>query len=326
MSVVGSIILPSLGLHTSLSTLAYATSRAAGRLEGKDWLWPSGLVASAWYHGVLQHVLQQNVSLSSALGNLNNTQKLVLGAVTLWGGRLFYRIAKRSIQRRSDDPRYTDATKTSSAWNKAFYAKFLPEAVFQTIIGLSYTIPLNGFVTSGIISAPQRYAGLWHSVAVALYAVGLGMEVIADWQLEVGKDSGQLQRSGVWSIVRHPKPINRIGPTATVSYLGDALVHFSIPILLYADSRLHPLCLFGPLANYAFLRFVGGDKENEASQEARYAQSKSPKYAQLKQWQSEKNSFWPSLKEVGNVWSVGLVLAGTAVALGERYIRTSRVL
>lgn len=205
MSVVGSIILPSLGLHTSLSTLAYATSRAAGRLEGKDWLWPSGLVASAWYHGVLRHVLNRNVSLSSALRNLDGTQQLVLGAITLWGGRLFYRIAKRSVQRGRDDPRYADATKTRSAWNKAFFAKFLPEAVFQTIIGLSYTIPLNDSVTSGIIGAPERYAGLWHSVAVALYAVGLGMEVIADWQLEMGKASGQLQRSGVWSIVRHPK-------------------------------------------------------------------------------------------------------------------------
>lgn len=205
MSLVGSIIVPSLGLHTSLSTLAYATSRAAGRLEGKDWLWPTGLVASAWYHGILRHVLNQNISLSSALRNLDSTQRLILGAVTLWGGRLFYRIAKRSIQRGQDDPRYTDATKNPSAWNKAFYSKFLPEAVFQTIIGLSYTIPLNGSITSGIISAPERYSGLLHSVAVALYTVGLGMEVIADWQLEVRKNSGQLQRSGVWSIVRHPK-------------------------------------------------------------------------------------------------------------------------
>ncbi|KAJ9094170.1 hypothetical protein QFC19_008020 [Naganishia cerealis] len=314
MDVASSIILPSLGLHTSLSTLAYASSRVAGRLEGKDWLWPSGLVASAWYHGVLRHVIHRRVSFSSALRSLDSTQKLVLAAVTVWGGRLFYRIVKRSIQRGKDDPRYAEAKESSSSWNKAYYAKFLPEAVFQTIIGLSYTIPLNGSVTSGIIGAPSQYAGLWHSLAVGLYAAGLGMEVLADYQLEVSKASGELQRSGVWSIVRHP------------NYLGDALVHFSIPLLLYADSRLHPLCLLGPLANYAFLRFVGGDKENEASQEARYAESKSPKYAQLKQWQLEKNSFWPSWKEAGNMWSVGLVLAGTAVALGERFIRTSRIL
>lgn len=109
--------------------------------------------------------------------------------------------------------------------------------------------------------------------------------------------------------------------TPTRSYLGDALVHFSIPLLLYADAHLHPLTILGPLANYAFLRYIGGDKENESSQESRYARDNREKYDQLKAYQREKNSFWPAPGDVvGNVWGVGLVVGGAAVALAERYV------
>jgi steroid 5-alpha reductase family enzyme len=197
------IIVPSLGLHTGLSAVAYAAARTTGRLEGKDYLWPSGLVINAWYHALIRHVAN-GVPLSTALRSLNATDRLVLGGVTLWGGRLFYRIVKRSIQRGRDDPRYDDI-KTPSAWTKAFFTKFLPEAVVQTTISLSWSIPLNGTLISNEFSAPREYAGLLHSAAVGLYTVGLSMEVLADWQLERNKSSNELQRSGVWSLVRHPK-------------------------------------------------------------------------------------------------------------------------
>lgn len=200
---VQDIIIPSLGLHTGLSAVAYAAARTTGRLEGKDYLWPSGLVINAWYHAVIRHV-SNGVPLATALRSLNATDRLVLGGITIWGGRLFYRIVKRSIQRGRDDPRY-DADKTPSGWTKAFFAKFLPEAVMQTLIGLSWSIPLNGSLTAQEFGAPREYAGLLHASAVGLYTVGLSMEVLADWQLERNKSKNKLERSGVWSIVRHPK-------------------------------------------------------------------------------------------------------------------------
>ena len=323
------IVVPSLGLHTGLSAIAYAAARTTGRLEGKDYLWPSGLVINAWYHALIRHVAN-GVPLSTALKSLTTTDRLVLGGVTLWGGRLFYRIVKRSIQRGRDDPRY-DNVKTPSAWTKAFFAKFLPEAVVQTIIGLSWSIPFNGTLISPHFGAPREYAGLLHGAAVGLYTVGLSMEVLADWQLERNKSSNDLQRSGVWSIVRHPKYVPQpefMIPVLTLlrSYLGDALVHASIPLLLYADNRFHPLTLLGPLANYVFLRYIGGDKENEASQTQRYAEKNPEKLAQLNAYKREKNSFWPAVKDLGNVWSVGLVAGGVAAALAERFARSARMI
>lgn len=201
MSIQDTII-PSLGLHAGLSGIAYVTSRLTNRAEGKDYLWPSGLVISAWYHSVLRHTLR-GVPLTVTLRQLDPTQQLVLGGVTIWGGRLFYRIVKRSLQRGHDDPRYDDI-KTPSAWNLALFTKFLPEAFVQTLISLSWALPFNGIADS-TISAPTEYAGVVHSAAVGLFTVGLGMEVLADWQLESNKDSGKLVRTGVWSIVRHPK-------------------------------------------------------------------------------------------------------------------------
>lgn len=104
-------------------------------------------------------------------------------------------------------------------------------------------------------------------------------------------------------------------------YLGDTLVHFSFPLLLYANGLFNPLSLIGPLANYAFLRFIGGDKENEETQEQRYKTSAPNKYIQLEAWRAEKNSFWPNPKEIANPWSIALVGIGAVGVLVERGLR-----
>ncbi len=66
------------------------------------------------------------------------------------------------------------------------------------------------------------------------------------------------------------------------SYLGDTLVHAAFPLLLYASDMLAPIELLGPIANYIFLRYVGGDKENEASQGQQYAKEDSNKNVRTK--------------------------------------------
>lgn len=44
----------------------------------------------------------------------------------------------------------------------------------------------------------------------------------------------------------------------------------AFPLLLWDTPAFHPLELFGPIANYVFLRYTGGDKENESRQRERY--------------------------------------------------------
>lgn len=303
-------LLPSLNLHSSLSLLAYTASRTTGRVELKDWLWPSGMVANAWYHGVLARSWETGLSLRESFSTLGWTQKLLLGGVTIWGARLFARIASRSIKRGKDDPRYDGMNQDTSFWNKAFFTVFLPEAVFQALISLSWSVALQQGTLGSLEATPPEYAGLLHGLAVGMYTAGLSMEALADKQIEDHKkQSDDLDRSGMFSIVRHP------------NYLGDTLVHFSFPLLLFASGLFNPLSLVGPLTNLAFLRFVGGDKENEATQEQRYKTAAPKKYVQLEEWRATKNSFWPALKEIGNPWSLALVGIGAVGVLAERGLR-----
>lgn len=80
--------------------------------------------------------------------------------------------------------------------------------------------------------------------------------------------------------------------------------------------------LLGPLANYVFLRFIGGDKENEESQEERYQVNDMHKYEQLKQWREEKNSFWPSLRDLVNPWTLAVAGCGLIGIFVEETLRT----
>lgn len=95
------------------------------------------------------------------------------------------------------------------------------------------------------------------------------------------------------------------------SYFGDSLVHCSFA-LLNAANKFNPIVLLGPIANYVYLRCVGGDKQNEASQEERYKSNDRDKYQQLQVWKRGKNSFWPGLPEVMNPWT-WFVLGGGMV-------------
>jgi steroid 5-alpha reductase family enzyme len=105
------------------------------------------------------------------------------------------------------------------------------------------------------------------------------------------------------------------------SYLGDALIHASFPILLLSAGILHPVAVLGPLANYVFLRFIGGDKQNEESQEERYSKHDAIKAEDFKQYREEKNSFWPKPEEISNRWTLGLMVAGVAGVVLERGLR-----
>lgn len=105
------------------------------------------------------------------------------------------------------------------------------------------------------------------------------------------------------------------------SYLGDALVHASFPILLLGSGILHPITALGPIANYIFLRYISGDKENEQSQAERYSKHDAIKAQDFKEYREQKNSFWPKLEELTNSWTLGVLGAGVAGVFLERGLR-----
>lgn len=201
VGILKDTLAPSLGLHSGLAIIAWGAARYTGRVEAKDWLWPSGQVANAWWSAVGRR-LYQGLTLSQALNRLSWHERLVLTGVTLWGGRLFYRIANRSIKRGRDDPRYDIAKEEENFWTTSLFTTFIPEAFFQMLISLPFTAPFRheGAVLMG-------YHPIVQMAAVGLFSTGFALETLADYQLDEFKAEGKtgILKEGVWSIVRHPK-------------------------------------------------------------------------------------------------------------------------
>lgn len=143
VGILKSTLLPSLGLHSGLAVVAYTASRVANRVDGKDWLWPTGQVVNAWWSAIGTRVVYNGMSIGTAFSSLTYPDKVLLGGVTAWGANLFYRVASRSIESKSDDARYLEEKKEPGFWNKALFTMFLPEAVFQFIISLPFTLPFR---------------------------------------------------------------------------------------------------------------------------------------------------------------------------------------
>jgi steroid 5-alpha reductase family enzyme len=215
-------LVPSLTLHSGLAIIAYGAARYTQRVEAKDWLWPSGQVANAWWSAIGRRIAG-GLTVSQAFRRLSWHERLVLTGLTLWGGRLFYRIASRSVKRGGDDPRYEEEKKEEGYWNTALFKVFLPEAFIQMIISLPFTAPFRhpgkssrlrhafkmhaDFVAGVSMTGYHPYIQM---LAVGMFTTGLAMETLADYQLDQYKAEGGrgILREGVWSIVRNPKYVS----------------------------------------------------------------------------------------------------------------------
>ncbi|KAJ5395010.1 uncharacterized protein N7487_009313 [Penicillium crustosum] len=296
VGILKSTLLPSFGLYSSLSLATYIAAKATNRVELKDWLWPSAQVLNAWWTAVGQPMCTHDISFRTACEALPWTKRVLLSCVSIWGTRLFARIACRSLSRGTDDARYEGIKKEPGFWRSAFLKIFLPEAVVLSVISLPFTVPF----TTGDAALPisDDVINIVRALGVGIFGAGFAMEVMADTQLGLHRqERTDLCRHGVWGLVRHP------------NYLGDTLVHFSFALLNMAGP-FNPVVILGPVANYLFLRFVGGDKQTEASEEERYKSQDPHKYEQLRQWKREKNSFWPDLHDLVNPWALAVAGCG----------------
>lgn len=128
---------------------------------------------------------------------------------------------------------------------------------------------------------------------------------------------------GASSVIQSKCPLETLPSlTNNQSYLGDAFVHLSFIVLLYGSDMLAPVELLGPLANYVFLRYFGGDKEKESYQTRRYSESNPEKLRELEKFREEKNAFWPQTKELSNPWLWTVLGVGAAGVAVEEFLRT----
>lgn len=207
IGIFRSTILPSFAFHTGLTIAAYAASRVANRVEGKDWLRPIAVVSDAWWSALGTRLFYNNLTLSAAWTTISYPERVLLAGVTLWGGRLLYRVASRGIARGKDDPRYEAEKGKEAFWDGVALTKFLPQIAAQTIISLPFSLAFRDQHASALACPPLYHADLWHSIAIGVFASGMALEVLSDSQLAAKKQSGDsgLLTEGVWSIVRHPK-------------------------------------------------------------------------------------------------------------------------
>lgn len=135
---------------------------------------------------------------------------------------------------------------------------------------------------------------------------------------------GRLERREASQVSVHPRgslSFENVVDKDEPSYLGDALVHYSFPLFLFANNMLAPISLLGPLANHFFLRYVSGDKENEESQARRYGAEDVAKKADFDKYLHERNSFWPDLGQIRNKWTWVVLGCGAAGALADGVVR-----
>lgn len=85
---------------------------------------------------------------------------------------------------------------------------------------------------------------------------------------------------------------------------------------------LAPIELLGPIANYGFLRYFGGDAEKSKSQTRRYSASHPEKFAELERFREEKNAFWPRAEELNNKWLWTVLGIGGLGVIIEESLRT----
>lgn len=204
IGILRSTLLPSCGIYSGLSLATFVAAETTNRVELKDWLWPSGQVVNAWWTAVGRPMHESGISFSDAWAGISWTQKLLLGGVTIWGTRLFARIASRSLARGKDDPRYDAVKKERRFWKSALFKIFLPEAFFLSVISLPITLPFSMDGTT--LSLSSNPISTVRALGVGLFSAGFALEVLADTQLELHrKERDDLCRHGVWSLVRHPK-------------------------------------------------------------------------------------------------------------------------
>ena len=165
---------------------------------------------------------------------------LVLGLVTIWGLRLALHIGFRNAGS-GEDFRY-------QRWREEAGANFWWISLLKVFLLQAYVL--------WIVSSPLLLAHLggdeemsvFGVLGVFLWGFGFLFEAVADWQLRRFKNdpaiSGQVMRSGLWSISRHP------------NYFGEAVLWWGIALIAFPTGGW--LSFIGPVMITFLLLKISG--------------------------------------------------------------------
>jgi steroid 5-alpha reductase family enzyme len=208
-------------------TVVWLVSLALRNASIVDIIWGAGLAVVAWLY------------LAVAPGE--PTARGLLGCllVTVWGLRLALDIGFRNAGH-GEDFRYRTWREQAgpSFWWVSYFKVFLLQAVVLWVVATPLLLAQLG--RSGLTWLDLLGAALW--------AVGLGFEAIADWQLMAFKrdpaNRGRVLQTGLWRLSRHP------------NYFGEAVLWWGIGLIGVAGGG--PLALISPLLLTFLLLKISG--------------------------------------------------------------------
>lgn len=213
------------------------------------WLRDSSIVDIAWGLGF---VLVGAATFVAAEG-WEPRKALVTALTAVWGFRLSLHIHLRN-RGRGEDPRY-------AAWREEHGALWPLRSLFTVFLlqGLLLWLISLPVQAAQVAMEPARFTWL-DAVGVALWAVGLGIETIADGQLMAFKrdtrNAGRVLTTGLWRYSRHP------------NYFGEAVLWWGL-WLIAASTVPGRWTILSPILLTWLLRRVSGVPMTERLMEGR---------------------------------------------------------
>ena len=163
---------------------------------------------------------------------------LIAGMAAVWALRLgtflFLRIHRAGSDRRFDEV-------------KQDFGQFL---VAWTLQALWVVLTLS-CALAAITSTDTQRLGAWAAVGGAIWAVGFGIEVVADWQKSAFRrdpeNAGRFIQRGLWGWSRHP------------NYCGEIVLWSGVAVLAFpALSGWQYVTLVSPVFVYVLLTRISG--------------------------------------------------------------------
>jgi len=216
------------GAVTAVMLVTWVVSVAVRDASIVDPVWGAGFVVVAW-------------AVLLGVDGDEARQWLLVAMTTVWGLRLAGYLAWRK-RGHGEDFRYQAMRARIGArfWWVSLFTVFVLQGALMWVVSLPVQL---GQVPD------DPGLGVLAGIGIAVWALGLGFEVVGDAQLARFKadpaNAGTVMDRGLWRYTRHP------------NYFGDACVWWGIA-LVAAESGLGAIGLVGAVVMTVLLRRVSG--------------------------------------------------------------------
>lgn len=224
----------------------------------------AGIVDIGWTFGIGAMVLSFAMVTDGA-----TARRAIVAATTLtWSLRLGFHLVRR-VTTEPEDGRYRNLRNWAGQGQQSILlAFFLLQATWVVLFALPQYVAMHN----------MQPMGPFDVAAIAVFAVSIGGEAIADRQLARFRaepvNQGEVCKVGLWRYSRHP------------NYFFEWLHWFAYPLLAVGAGSIAWITLLGPLLMFVFLTRITGVPPTES----RALQSRGERY---REYQKTTSAFVP---------------------------------